>query len=315
MPELPEVEVVRSGLARHILGARIDAVEVLETRSLRRDPGTAAEFAAFLRCQKIVDVCRRGKYMWLRLSAGPEDAAPQSGPCDPTAVVVHLGMSGQVLLTEAGAPDHRHLRLRLALTGPGGNRLDMRFVDQRIFGGMYRDPVVGVVDTEGQAVPAASSSVLDMAEIPATVSHIGRDPLDAHFDEASFRRRLSRTSSGIKRVLLDQSTISGIGNIYADEALWRAGLHYSTPARSLTQSQAEELLAACTEVMTAALAEGGTSFDALYVNVNGESGYFERGLNVYGRSGKPCKRCGALVVRERFMNRSSYLCPVCQRER
>ncbi|MGK4064971.1 bifunctional DNA-formamidopyrimidine glycosylase/DNA-(apurinic or apyrimidinic site) lyase [Rothia sp. HC945] len=315
MPELPEVEVVRSGLARHILGARIDAVEVLETRSLRRDPGAAAEFAAFLRGQKIVDVCRRGKYMWLRLSAGPKDGAPHSGPCDPTAVVVHLGMSGQVLLTEPGAPDHRHVRLRFSLTGPDGGPLEMRFVDQRIFGGMYRDPVVAVVDHEERPVPAASSSVLDLAEIPGTVSHIGRDPLDPHFDEAAFRRRLRATSSGIKRVLLDQSTISGIGNIYADEALWRSRLHYAKPARSVTKSQAEELLAACTEVMTAALAEGGTSFDALYVNVNGESGYFERGLNVYGRSGEPCKRCGALVVRERFMNRSSYFCPVCQRGR
>lgn len=318
MPELPEVEVVRSGLARHLLGARIEAVEVLDARSLRRHTGPVDTFSSSLVGGTIRDVCRRGKYMWLRLTRGTESREHEDPVCDPRAVVVHLGMSGQTLLKPSMAPPERHLRIRWTLRGADGELLELRFVDQRIFGGMYLDPVVNVTDESGAPVPAASTSVLGLPEIPSTVAHIGRDPLDPHFNEASFRRRLRATSSGIKRVLLDQNTISGIGNIYADEALWRARIHYAKPARSLTKSQAQELLSACTVVMTEALAEGGTSFDALYVNVNGESGYFERGLNVYGREGKPCRRCAAegsdtLIIREAFMNRSSYRCPTCQR--
>lgn len=315
MPELPEVEVVRSGLANHVLGAEIDDVEVLDPRSVRRHVGSPADFADALVGLRIRDVCRRGKYMWLRLAPSEGSDQETTQVLGSPALVIHLGMSGQALLSSTDVPDPRHLRIRMPLTAADAEPIELRFVDQRIFGGMYTDPVVDVSDAAGRPVDGASSSVLGLPEIPATVSHIARDPLDVHFDSAAFRRRLRATSRGIKRILLDQSTISGIGNIYADEALWRAGLHYAKPARRLTKPQAEELLAACTDVMTAALAEGGTSFDALYVNVNGESGTSQKYLNVYGRGGHSCKRCGTPIVRERFMNRSSHFCPSCQRKR
>ncbi|WP_030014582.1 bifunctional DNA-formamidopyrimidine glycosylase/DNA-(apurinic or apyrimidinic site) lyase [Curtobacterium sp. S6] len=307
MPELPEVEVVRAGLARHIMGARIDAIEVSDPRSLRRHPEAPEDFRSALAGAVIRDVCRRGKYMWLRVAT---DGNPG---LDQRALVVHLGMSGQMLLATSDMPGHRHTRITLRLVHDDGRAGELRFVDQRIFGGLYLDPVVPVVDRRGNPVPAASTSLLDLPEIPHTVEHIGRDPLDPHFDARQFRRRVLATTSGIKRVLLDQSVISGIGNIYADEALWRARLHYAKPARTISAAQTRELISSATEVMTEALAQGGTSFDSLYVNVNGESG--RSSLNVYGREGRPCKRCGTPIVRERFMNRSSHLCPVCQRRR
>ena len=310
MPELPEVEVVRAGLAAHVLGARIADIEVLNPRSLRRHDAGPGDFRARLSGARIDDVARRGKYLWLLL------ADPQGHRLD-DALVVHLGMSGQALLARPDAPDPRHLRLRFDLAEAGesfpGGRGQLRFVDQRIFGGMFLDRLLPVHDAAGSPVPGAGASELGEASIPASVAHIARDPLDPHFDAGAFRRRLLRTDSGIKRVLLDQTAISGVGNIYADEALWRARLHYAKPARSLTAAQTRDLLGAVTAVMTEALAEGGTSFDALYVNVNGESGYFARGLNVYGREGQPCRRCGRSIRREPFMNRSSYRCPRCQR--
>lgn len=315
MPELPEVEVVRSGLERHLRGSVIESVEVVDPRSLRRDPEGPERFAAALSGRVLADVARRGKYVWLILADPSASAsALAAGEVGERGVVVHLGMSGQALIKEPDAARERHLRIRMRLLTPDGAVRDLRFVDQRIFGGMFLDPLVPAAD----GAPGASLSALGLPLLPASVSHIGRDPLDAHFDAAAFRRRLRRTSSGIKRVLLDQTVLSGIGNIYADESLWRARLHYAKPADSLTLAQADAILHASTEVMTEALAAGGTSFDALYINVNGESGYFERGLNVYGRAGKPCPRCAELpvpgvIVREPFMNRSSYRCPRCQR--
>lgn len=310
MPELPEVEVVRAGLAAHVLGARIADIEVLDPRSLRRHDTGPGDFRARLSGARIDDVARRGKYLWLLL------ADPRGHRLD-DALVVHLGMSGQALLARPDAPAPRHLRLRFDLLNAGESfpdgRGQLRFVDQRIFGGMFLDRLLPVHDAAGSPVPGAGASELGEASIPASVAHIARDPLDPHFDARAFRRRLLRTDSGIKRVLLDQTAISGVGNIYADEALWRTRLHYAKPARSLTAAQTRDLLGAVTEVMTEALAEGGTSFDALYVNVNGESGYFARGLNVYGREGLACRRCGRSIRREPFMNRSSYRCPRCQR--
>lgn len=299
--------MVRAGLARHIIGSRIEAIDVADPRSLRRHPEAPENFGPALAGAVVCDVCRRGKYMWLRVSTDDTTGL------DPRALVVHLGMSGQMLLATSDMPAHRHTRITLHLAHDDGRAGELRFVDQRIFGGLYLDPVVPVLDRRGEPVPGASTSLLDLPEIPRTVEHIGRDPLDPHFDARQFRRRLLATTSGIKRVLLDQSVISGIGNIYADEALWRARLHYAKPARTLTAAQTRELVSSATEVMTEALAQGGTSFDSLYVNVNGESG--RSSLNVYGREGRPCKRCGTPIVRERFMNRSSHLCPVCQRRR
>ena len=282
MPELPEVEVVRAGLERHVLGHIIASVEVLHPRPLRRDPRGSTGFAAALVGQRIEAVRRRGKYFWLAL-------APAPGQEKGDALLGHLGMSGQMLLHDPGAPDERHLRVRFTLAP----RLEMRFVDQRMFGGL-------LVSTGG-------------ADLPTEIAHIARDPIDPEFDDAEFVRRTRRRTSGIKRLLLDQGLISGVGNIYADEALWRARLHGDRPGDRLTGPVLRGLLGHVREVMGEALAQGGTSFDALYVNVNGESGWFDRSLDAYGQEGEPCRRCDTPIRRVAFMNRSSYFCPRCQR--
>ncbi len=276
MPELPEVEVVRAGLERHVVGHDLTRVEVLHPRPVRRDVRGPAGFSAALEGQRVEAARRRGKYLWLPLANGD-------------ALLGHLGMSGQLLVQPASTPDERHLRVRFTLDE--GER-ELRFVDQRMFGGL--------------AVSAGG------AELPPEIAHIARDALDPAFDDDDFVRRVRRRTSGIKRQLLDQTLVSGVGNIYADEALWRARIHGERRGDRLTAAQVRDLLDQARAVMLAALAEGGTSFDALYVNVNGESGYFDRSLHAYGREGEPCSRCGAPVRRVAFMNRSSYFCPVCQ---
>lgn len=321
MPELPEVEVVRRGLAGHTLGARIEKATVVDGRSVRRHLAGPVDFVDQLEGAVIADVCRRGKYLWLLLAQDEQAAA--AGQVENLGLVIHLGMSGQVLLKDPAMSREKHQKVVLHLEGASDEtgaaaELDMRFVDQRIFGGMYLDTLVATENRAGQPVPAASSSALGLALIPASVAHIARDPLDAHFEFADFRERMLKTSTAVKKLLLDQSAISGVGNIYADEALWRARLHYAKPAKTVTAAQARELVDAATAVMRDALAAGGTSFDALYVNVNGESGYFDRSLNAYGQAGQPCPRClGAgrtsIMVREPFGGRSSYRCPHCQR--
>jgi formamidopyrimidine-DNA glycosylase len=296
VPELPEVEVVRAGLERHVLGSTIESVEVLHPRPVRRDHRGSTGFAAALAGQRIEAVRRRGKYFWLAF-------APHPGQERGDALLGHLGMSGQMLLHEPGAPDERHLRVRFLLSpapasveeapAPVTRSLEMRFVDQRMFGGL-------VVSTGG-------------AELPTEIVHIARDPIDPEFDDEEFVRRVRRRTSGIKRLLLDQGLISGVGNIYADEALWRARLHGERPGDRLTGPVLRGLLGHVRDVMGEALAQGGTSFDALYVNVNGESGYFDRSLDAYGQEGEACRRCGTPIRRVAFMNRSSYFCPRCQR--
>ncbi|GGH58793.1 bifunctional DNA-formamidopyrimidine glycosylase/DNA-(apurinic or apyrimidinic site) lyase [Rothia aerolata] len=312
MPELPEVEVVRSGIVSHALGRVIESVSVLDERSVRRSDGGSARFEALLPGLKIMDVARRGKYLWLLLG----DSA---GQLLDEALVVHLGMSGQVLFKTADFPPEKHLKIVLELGAAQESATQLRFIDQRIFGGMYIDTLVETTDSAGASVAAASRSELGAAVLPSSVAHIARDPLDPHFDVAAFRKKMLRTSSGIKRLLLDQSVISGVGNIYADEALWQAKLHYAKPARSVSAAPTRDLILAVQRVMEAALEAGGTSFDYLYVNVNGQSGYFDRSLNAYGQAGKPCKRClangiSSIMVREPFMGRSSYRCPRCQRK-
>lgn len=283
MPELPEVEVVRRGLQRWVSGRTISSVEVLHERAVRRHDAGPRDLVARLRGRTIDCVSRRGKYLWFVLDGRQE------------CMVGHLGMSGQFLMLEPQQPDEKHLRIRFSFTD---NNTQMRFVDQRTFGGVAFDDLVAD-DHQGR--------------IPSTVTHIARDPLDPLFDDEHFIWRLRRKESGIKRSLLDQSLISGVGNIYADEALWRTKLHWDKWASTLTKPVAAALLANVREVMTAALAQGGTSFDSLYVNVNGESGWFEQSLAAYGQEGAPCPRCGRAIIREPFMNRSSFRCPGCQR--
>lgn len=344
MPELPEVETVRAGIADHSLGRPVQAVRVVDARSLRRHLPGPAHFEAALTGRTLRGAYRRGKYLWLTLSESDGTLADE-------ALVVHLGMSGQLLVRDEPGGDSgsdsggdsgnesearaafdeqpRHLRVALELGraeatgGAASTRQRLLFVDQRIFGGMFLSPLVPDVPAAVAANEAAPGEVpLDEVPerflVPEAVKHIARDPLDEFFDPAAVRRKFLRTSSGIKKVLLDQSVISGVGNIYADEALWRARLHYAKPARTLSAAQTRELLEAVTQVLRESLAAGGTSFDALYVNVLGESGYFERSLNAYGRAGEPCHRCAeagrtSLIVREPFQNRSSYRCPHCQR--
>jgi formamidopyrimidine-DNA glycosylase len=281
MPELPEVEVVRRGLARWVAGRTVAAVQVAHPRAVRRHPGGGGDFAARLRGRTLTGASRRGKYLWLPMT-GP-------GGRPDEAVLAHLGMSGQLLVRPADSPDETHLRVRLAFTDDGP---ELRFVDQRTFGGLA---VVDLVDG-----------------VPEPVAHIGRDPLDPDFDGEAWVAALRRRRTGLKRALLDQSLASGIGNIYADEALWRARLHWARATDTLPRPKARLVLDAARAVMVEALEAGGTSFDSLYVNVNGQSGYFDRRLHVYGRTGEPCDRCGSLIVREAFMNRSSFRCPRCQ---
>jgi formamidopyrimidine-DNA glycosylase len=278
MPELPEVEVVRRGLQAHVVGRTITAVRVHHPRAVRRHEAGPADLTARLLDARITGTDRRGKYLWLTLDDGD------------FALVVHLGMSGQMLL--GTVPNAGHLRIAAILD----DGTTLSFVDQRTFGGWQLADLVNV----------------DGSVVPAPVAHLARDPLDPRFDIDSAVNVLRRKHSEIKRQLLDQTVVSGIGNIYADEALWRAKVNGARIADTLTRSKLTAVLESAAEVMRDALAQGGTSFDSLYVNVNGQSGYFDRALNVYGREGKPCRRCGAVVRREKFMNRSSYYCPRCQ---
>lgn len=272
---------MRVGLDAHVTGRTIAKVEVLHPRAIRRHLPGSADFSGRLAGLDVVAVRRRGKYLWLELS-------------DDLALLAHLGMSGQLLVQPEGAPDEKHLRVRFRFADDGP---ELRFVDQRTFGGFLVDDLVTV----------------DGAALPAAVSHIGRDPMDPAFSQQAAVAALRRKRTELKRALLDQSLVSGIGNIYADEALWRARLHWTRPTDRLSVAKAAEVLTAATEVMREALGQGGTSFDALYVNVNGQSGYFDRSLAVYGQEGLPCPRCGTAIRREPFMNRSSFFCPRCQR--
>lgn len=284
MPELPEVEVVRLGLAEHVVGRTIESVVVRHPRSVRRHLEGAADLAGRLTGLLVAGAHRRGKYLWLTFVG------------EGNALVVHLGMSGQMLVKSADAPLEKHAHIIAGLSDPSGPATQLRFVDQRTFGGWQLAPLVEVGD----------------AVLPEPVAHIARDPLDPVFDVETLVGVLRAKHTEIKRVLLDQSVVSGIGNIYADESLWRAKIHGARPAATLTRPRLRALLADADAVLGEALTAGGTSFDALYVNVNGNSGYFDRSLAVYGQEDKPCPRCGAAVRRERFMNRSSYFCPRCQ---
>jgi formamidopyrimidine-DNA glycosylase len=281
MPELPEVEVVRRGLQARVVGKTITAVRVHHPRAVRRHEAGPADLTARLLDAKITGTDRRGKYLWLLLD-GPEDPD--------TALVVHLGMSGQMLLGEVPRADH----VRISALLDDGTVLS--FADQRTFGGWMLADLVSV----------------DGSVVPVPVAHLARDPLDPRFDADAVVKVLRRKHSEIKRQLLDQQVVSGIGNIYADEALWRAKVHGARVAAMLTRRQLIAVLDAAADVMRDALVKGGTSFDSLYVNVNGESGYFDRSLDAYGREGEPCRRCGAVMRREKFMNRSSFYCPRCQ---
>ena len=286
MPELPEVEVVRRGLERWVTGRTIAAVEVHHPRAVRRHLEGTEHFVAALAGRTLTAAHRRGKYLWLPV-------AEADGTSTGAALVAHLGMSGQLLVEKPDEADEVHLRARFRFTDGGR---ELRFVDQRTFGGL-------AVEDGAGAAPA---------DVPPRLAHIAIDPLDGAFDVDAFSAALRRRHTEVKRALLDQTLIGGVGNIYADESLWRARLHGARPTDKLTRAQVADLLEGVRDVLGESLEQGGTSFDSLYVDVNGQSGYFSRHLAVYGQQDRPCPRCGTPIRRESFMNRSSYSCPQCQ---
>ncbi|MDU0347297.1 bifunctional DNA-formamidopyrimidine glycosylase/DNA-(apurinic or apyrimidinic site) lyase [Actinomyces sp. MRS3W] len=334
MPELPEVETVRAGLARHLTGRVVDRIEVLDARVLRQHEGGAEAFMQQLAGRTFTAAVRRGKFLWLPLDDG-------------NALVAHLGMSGQLLVhgtaartadaaaraahareylgdPEAAHPDltatrapqppadssarPRHLRVRLHLRpapgdAPDGAALDL--VDQRMFGGLHLSALVPTAD----GAPGGVGSPAPL--IPATVTHIARDLLDPHLDRVAVVAKLRRSSRAIKTLLMDQTLVSGVGNIYADEGLWAARLHGRRRGNQIGPRVAARLLDATGEVMERALAAGGTSFDALYVDADGAAGFFARSLAVYGRAGQPCRRCGTALRTETIGGRSHVFCPRC----
>lgn len=323
MPELPEVEVVRAGLAAAVNGARVVGVEVNDSRAIKRhqylggqtsqdntqppvfksDVNSSADFERRLTGSVFAAPARRGKFLWLPIVAeSPQEPAA-------TALLAHLGMSGQMLLRTHEAPDDRHVRVRIWLEHPNHGPLRLDFADQRLFGSLAIDQLVPTAD--GQ--PAGWGT--DTALMPSQAVHIARDPLDPAFDDHAFVSALRGRTTAVKRALLDQTLISGVGNIYADESLWLTKLHPETPGRRIASAKAHELLNQVRTVFQKALAEGGTSFDAQYVNVNGQAGYFAHSLNAYGRTAQPCPRCDTPIKRVQFMNRSSHFCPRCQRRR
>jgi len=305
MPELPEVETVRAGLQDTVTGAKVTRVEILDSRSLRRHPANVGDFVETLTGRTIQAAVRRGKFLWLPLNQKKDE--PQ------LALIGHLGMSGQILLRTPGFEEDPLTRIVIHLKAQDGLKYQMRFVDQRIFGSLAIDVMEDTADGFAGGFHGEGTAGSWQNKIPNQVSHISRDPLDPSFSEEAVLKLFKKKQSGIKRVLLDQGVLSGIGNIYADESLWLAKLHYDQPANSLSRAKAKELLSHVRQVLAKAVVAGGTSFDEQYKNINGESGYFSISLNAYGLTGLPCKRCGKAIQRDNWMNRGSHFCPKCQK--
>ncbi len=308
MPELPEVETVRAGLAPALTNATVKSIEILDVRSLKRHLAGPKDFEKTLVGSKILGVVRRGKFLWMPLEIDGEKL--------PLALVGHLGMSGQMLLRKPGSPADKLTRVVIHAETPRGKELEFRFIDQRIFGSLAIDELVPTIDGK----PGGFSNGVGVGKwwrdlIPRSAAHIARDPLDESFDVEKVKTKFKKKSSGVKRVLLDQQVLSGVGNIYADEALWQSKLHYDQPANTISGPSFETLIASVKQILEAALAQGGTSFDEQYKNVNGESGYFDVSLNAYGMTDIPCRRCGTPIRRESWMNRGSHFCPKCQKPR
>lgn len=296
MPELPEVETVRAGLANSILGYSVQAVEILDARSLKRNAGGPKGFKKEILGAKFQQVIRRGKFFWFPVSKE-------------RALVGHLGMSGQILVRKPADVEDNCTRVILELSR-GRSSKQVRFIDQRLFGGLYFDDLV--LTSDGKPAGFGPEGKVEPL-IPSSASHIARDLLDPHFDPDAVVEKMLTRKTGIKNVLLDQNLMSGIGNIYADESLWLAKLHYNTPAELLSKKKAFELIEIAADVLRKAVAQGGTSFDEQYKNVNGESGYFAVSLNAYGQTDEPCPRCGTPIRREAWSNRGSHFCPRCQK--
>ena len=306
MPELPEVETVRAGLAEVVTGAKVTKVVIHDSRSLKRHPASVGDFVETLTGRTLQAAVRRGKFLWLPLNKQKNE--------EQLALIGHLGMSGQILLRTPGFPEDALNRITIYLKANDGQKYELRFVDQRIFGSLAIDVMSDTTDgLPGGFSAEVTGPWLNM--IPNQVAHIARDPLDESFSEEAVLKLFKKKQSGIKRVLLDQGVLSGIGNIYADESLWLAKIHYDQSAASISKAKAKELLEHVRVVLANAVEAGGTSFDEQYKNINGESGYFSISLNAYGLTGLPCKRCGRAIRRDNWMNRGSHFCPYCQRRR
>jgi formamidopyrimidine-DNA glycosylase len=277
MPELPEVETVRRGLHTIITGFRIADAQSLHPRALKSE--SIAPLAS-LNGAKITGTNRRGKFMWLTLNR-------------PYVLTAHLGMSGQFLIHQPNRPKATHIRAQFQLKKSLRN-LELVFNDQRTFGWLSIEETTN--------------------DIPTSALHIAPDPFDPSFDvDATINNYLRRTIK-IKTALLNQEIMSGVGNIYADETLWRAKIHPETLTSDLTKKKIATIIETAITVMQEAINQGGTSFDDLYINVNGESGFFEQSLNAYGQEGEPCPRCGTPIKRISFGHRSSHFCPKCQKK-
>ena len=277
MPELPEVETVRRGLHTIITGFRIADAQSLHPRAMKSE--SIAPLAS-LNGAKITGTNRRGKFMWLTLNR-------------PYVLTAHLGMSGQFLIHQPNRPKATHIRAQFQLKKALRN-LELVFNDQRTFGWLSIEETTN--------------------NIPTSALHIAPDPFDPSFDiDATMNNYLRRTIK-IKTALLNQEIMSGVGNIYADETLWRAKIHPETLTSDLTKKKIATIIETATTVMQEAISQGGTSFDDLYINVNGESGFFEQSLNAYGQEGEPCPRCGTPIKRISFGQRSSHFCPKCQKK-
>jgi formamidopyrimidine-DNA glycosylase len=283
MPELPEVETVRRGLESTVNGFTVTHIKIFDKRSLRKNLGSIADFESELVGSEFSRFVRRGKFLWTRLT-------------DDRCLVIHLGMSGQILVTNPNQPREKSERLFLGVS-KRDKQLEIRFADQRLFGGVFIDDFV----SQGT-----------FGKIPKSVQHIALDPLDKEFNLERAAFLISKRLAGIKSLLMNQRLVSGIGNIYADETLWLAKVHYLTPGISLEVKKITRILEISKMVLESALSQGGTSFDSQYKNINGESGYFSQSLKVYRQTGLPCQRCRTPIRRDPWANRGSHFCPTCQ---
>jgi formamidopyrimidine-DNA glycosylase len=276
MPELPEVETVRRGLQHLVTGYRITEALDLHPRALK--PESIAPLST-LNGANITGTNRRGKFMWLTLNR-------------PYVLVAHLGMSGQFLIHQKNLPKATHVRARFHLKKTMRTQ-ELVFNDQRTFGWL---------------------SIEELTDnVPTSAQHIAPDPFDPLFDKAATVKNYLRRTIKIKTALLNQEIMSGVGNIYADETLWRAKVHPETITSELSAKKIAAIIDYATQVMSEAIEKGGTSFDDLYINVNGESGFFEQSLAAYGQEGEPCPRCGTPIKRITFGARSSHFCSRCQK--
>jgi formamidopyrimidine-DNA glycosylase len=284
VPELPEVETVRRGLEHHLLGYTVKKIQILDSRAVRRNMSGIEGFRKGLVGEKFDHFNRRGKFLWIPIS-------------NSMCLVAHLGMSGQILVRIPDYPPDQCERVKFWVER-SGQILEVRFADQRLFGGLYLDRLVQNAREES---------------IPESTCHIAMDPLEPSFEVESVALEVSKRKAGIKSLLLNQEIVSGIGNIYADETLWLAKVHYLTPGSSLSRKEIARILRMAQKVLAKAVQQGGTSFDELYKNVNGKSGYFAQSLNAYGQTGEACKRCSTTIVRVAWSNRGSHFCPKCQK--